>query len=456
MTPSKASRTAKASRTPKARSTGFPQDLDPLAKLILFGLGLISLGLLLALVLELFSRNKTYNLTLAAGSPNGESYILSKAIEKVVEANHPNIQIEVKQSGGSADSLKQLEAGTAQLAATQADVPTGANARLIVVLYQDLFQLVVKGNARITNFEQLKGRRIGLEQKGGQYRSFVEVAQHYGLEEKDFVFVGDNEQQAAEAFRKNQVDAVFRVRAPGNKIVLELVQNYQGRLLPIDQAPAMRLKYPAFEDAKLPRGAYQGNNPTVPAADLPTVGVQRLLVARKDVDDQVIQEITNVLDSRRQELAEAIAKENGEIKPLFASIARPSTTGGTGTPVHPGAIAHFERDKPSFVQENADYVALILTVILLFTSWLAQLKAWIDQRKKNASDDYINHVVEQMDQRQGSLDLRQKNLDDIFKQAAQAMVQERISQESFRTFNEAYKTVREVLERERQAGSVPK
>lgn len=55
-----------------------------------------------------------------------------------------------------------------------------------------------------------------------------------------------------------------------------------------------------------------------------------------------------------------------------------------------------------------------------------------------------------MDKGIGKLEDRQKQLDDTFKDAAQALIGERISQESFRTFNEAYKTTREAIEREKE------
>ncbi|WP_235656156.1 hypothetical protein [Fischerella thermalis] len=55
-----------------------------------------------------------------------------------------------------------------------------------------------------------------------------------------------------------------------------------------------------------------------------------------------------------------------------------------------------------------------------------------------------------MDKGLGKLEDRQKQLDNTFKNAAQALITERISQESFRTFNEAYKTTREAIEREKE------
>jgi hypothetical protein len=45
---------------------------------------------------------------------------------------------------------------------------------------------------------------------------------------------------------------------------------------------------------------------------------------------------------------------------------------------------------------------------------------------------------------------RQQELDAIFEHAVEALTREEISQESFRTFNEVYKDVREALERKLQ------
>ena len=44
----------------------------------------------------------------------------------------------------------------------------------------------------------------------GQYASFLQVAQHFGLAEKDFTFIGDSDQNSDLAFQQGQVDAIFR------------------------------------------------------------------------------------------------------------------------------------------------------------------------------------------------------------------------------------------------------
>ncbi|WP_257999225.1 hypothetical protein [Fischerella thermalis] len=93
---------------------------------------------------------------------------------------------------------------------------------------------------------------------------------------------------------------------------------------------------------------------------------------------------------------------------------------------------------------------MILTIFLLVISWLRQLKLWVERSKKDKADDYINTAIKLMDKGLGKLEDRQKQLDNTFKNAAQALIAERISQESFRTFNEAYKTTREAIEREKE------
>lgn len=462
--------------SPQVNFPSFFRNLDPISKFIFICLGFASVSLVALTTWRVVGYLTAPHLTLAAGDPEGESYIISEAIQKVVE-RRSNINITVIPTGGTADSLKKLEEGSVELAAAQADVaseqmdvsahneesskPGGSHAsvRTVAVLYKDLFQLVVR-DPNIKQFSQLRGKTVALPIKGGQYKSFEKIARHYGLlkEDKntlDIKVTGLNksqdydDKQAEEDFKFERADALFRVRAIGNQGISTLVKDYGGRLVPIQQAKAMKIQHPAFESTEIPQGAYKGNL-AVPDEDLPTVAVSRILVARDTVDQSIIQEITRVIFEHRQEIANAISQKHSEVKPLIASIDRPSDTGGSIPPIHPGAVAFYERDKPSFVQENSDFLALILTVILLAFSWIRQLKIWMESSRKNEADEYIARAINLMNASQGNLEDRQKQLDDVFRKAADSLIYEKISQESFRTFNEAYKTTREAIEREGQ------
>ncbi|MGF1538304.1 MAG: TAXI family TRAP transporter solute-binding subunit [Elainellaceae cyanobacterium] len=394
-----------------------------------------------------------YRLTFAVGDPGSESYVLGRAVQQVVEAHHPNIKLDVIETVGSIDSLQRLESGEAQLITAQADVTPGPKARAIATLYRDLFQLVVPEQSSIEAFTDLKGQRIGVPRESGQFLSFIEVANHFGLTENDFNFVGVDDEEAIAAFQ-HRVDAIFRVRAPGNHVVQRLVQQNQGRLVPLDQARAMKIQYPALEAATLPKGTYKGSFPAVPPADLDTVAVHKMLYASSRVSSRVVQEIAATLKDYPQEIADAIPADAREMKPLAAAI-QPART-DFGIALHPGAIAAYAQNKPSFVAKNFDFLALLLSIAVPVASWIWELRSRAEKRGKSLSDSYVSDVIKLMDDGQTSqqtLEERQQTLYRIFDRAAKRLVDEDISQESFRTFNEAYKTAREKIEREMEAAA---
>ena len=392
-----------------------------------------------------------YRVNFAVGSSGGESYILGRAIKQVVEDYYPNIRLDLLETVGSVDNINRLEAEEADLITVQSDITPGPKAQTVATLYRDLFQLVVQDQTDIEQFIDLKGQRIGVQRESGQFLSFLEVARHFNMTVEDFDFVGADDDEAAVAFEANQVDAIFRVRAPGNLIIQDLVQYHRGRLLPIEQAAAMKIKHPAFKAATIPKGTYRGSNPVVPPADIPTVGVYKMLYASKRANKQVVQAIAIILKDHHQEISRAISRDTVEVKPLVANIGRPSSS--FGIPIHPGAVAAYKQQpKSSFLTKNFDFLALLLSIVVPIASWIWELRSRAEKRGKSLCEGYIDDVIKVMDDEdessQQTLEDRQKMLYQIFDRAAKRLVDEDISQEAFRTFNEAYKTACEKIERD--------
>ncbi len=137
------------------------------------------------MAVALLEGSRTRHLTFAAGSRSGESYIPGDAVKKVVERHYPKIRIELLETGGTAENLTMLDAGSAELATAQADVTPGDSARILAIPYDDTFQLLVERNSAFHGFADLRGRRIALARSGGQFQSFLRVAEHFGLHESD-------------------------------------------------------------------------------------------------------------------------------------------------------------------------------------------------------------------------------------------------------------------------------
>src|SRR5271156_1287374 len=175
-----------------------------------FALAAVSVTLIGGLAIAWWQRSRTEHLTLAAGASSGESYILGNALKTVVERHYPKIRMTLLETGGTVENLSMLQDGHAQLATAQADIPAGPRARSVAVLYDDTFQLLVPRDSQAQSLVDLKEKRIALAQSGGQFVSFLHVADHFGLHPAQFQFVGTSDEDARNAFVDGQADAIFR------------------------------------------------------------------------------------------------------------------------------------------------------------------------------------------------------------------------------------------------------
>ena len=334
----------------------------------------------------LFTSNQTERLRIGADQLNSEPYEMAAGIAHVVQSNHPNIKLEPVATGGSADNIQLLADGKIDLALVQADTVSRENVSLIAVLYPDMFQLLVRPESGIKEISDLEGKSIALPPiTSGQYSAFWFLANHYGLAPEGFNAIPMSAQRSARAIRSGNVDAIFRVRGPRNARIRILISQSRLSLIPIDQAQAMHLRQPAFRATTIPLGSYSGERP-VPPIDLPTVAVDRLLVARNNVDDDTIRAITSVLFEQRRILMLRT--------PLAAFISQPEVTAGTLLPIHPGARAYYDRDEPGFLEEKAEFFAFILSFIVVLGSILLTVKRQLEERKKGRIDRYAVRLMD--------------------------------------------------------------
>lgn len=431
-------------------ATGVKLELN---RIWLIGLLLLSAGLLGGVAFGVYRSTIVYRLRFAAGASTGESYILATALKTVVERHDSHVRITVVETGGTVENLRMLDRGQAQLAVAQADVAAGADARLVAVLYDDMFQLLVHQNSDIQNFADLKGKTIALARTGGQLQSFLRVAEHFGLHEADFRFVGATDAAADREFLNGRADAIFRVRALGNPSIQHLVDETSVRFIPIEHAAAMQIKHPAFDPATMPEGAYRGN-PPIPPRDLPAVAVHRLLLANQAAADDAIQTVTAVLVERRQEIMQEIPPELTETRLLLAHVRRPETQAGLTPALHTGARKFYDKDKPSFLLAHADVVGLVLTIVLMVGSWIWELKAWMERQQKNNADKYSKRAMLLMTAAQTAtsaqmLDEIRGELLALLTGAVQDLEEDKLSEDSFHSFRSILQVALEVTRESR-------
>jgi TRAP transporter TAXI family solute receptor len=398
----------------------------------------------------LFQERQTESLIVAAGSQDSEGFQLMSAVARVVNRYHDRLRLEVIETGGSLDNARLLDQGYAHLATFQADGLNSQRARLVATLYPDAYQLIVRRSAGIRSVADLKGRNVALPSKGSaQYSSFWYLAGHYGMTEADINALPMSGRAADWALISNAVDAVFRVRAPGDGSVKALVEQADIDLVPIEQAPALHLRRAAISSGTIPKGSYRGS-PPLPARDLPTASVDRLLAAADDLPESSVYAITAVLFERRRELS--------ELSSLATLISAPDTRAGTTLPLHAGAAQYFDREKPSFWSRQADFLRTMLSLLAIFASMFFGFRNWFQGVQKNRADAYNKDVMALFESaRRGEHDAAhyRRALGDILVRVVDDLDNDRISRVGFDEFSFTWEAVSRLLDAEGgQLGSV--
>lgn len=399
-----------------------------------FTLPLVLLSVLAALgftVQWVREQNRVTELTIATGSRDGEYYAFAGALAEVVARHHPKIKISVLETAGAQENLDLLEQKKAELAIVQSDTPSKPDARAVAFLFPEVFHLVARSGSGIQSVNDLKGKRVALMPEGsGSYTLFWQLSQHYRLDQSQFTPLPMQPNQAYAALRQGQVDALFRVIALGNTSMGELLRSSQSQLVPIDQVASLRLSLPYLEATEIPKGTYDGALP-IPAVDTPVVGVRAVLISHQQVDAEVIQEITRTLFEFRNEIVSSY--------PRAATVRLPDAGENLGLPLHPGAKAYYNRERPIFLVEYAEPIGVLFSIGVLCVSGLWQFRMWLEGRQKNRADSYNLEILELVQRVETSNDLKEleairNQLFEILRKVVVDLDKDRISPESFQSF----------------------
>ena len=402
--------------------------------MLILSIWLFALG---ALLLWL-SGNQKQSLTIAGGPAGSETLALSTAIADVINASAIGIRVRVFETGGSGENLQLLEKGRVDLAEIQADISTSDAVSGVMRLYQDAYHLIVNDLSTIADFSDLAGKRVAIPPvSSGQYKSFWFLAEHYGIAKASLSAEPMSEEAADFAMANGQVDAVFRVRTPGNASIRSLISSNPLHMVALPQADALGLKQPVVQSGKIPLGSYRGFPPQ-PIKDLETAVLDRLLVARTGLESALVYKFTKAVFDRRSEIIER-SHLAGFIGPLDDSDR-------STIPVHEGARRYFDREKPSFLQENARIASASLSVLAVLMSAVLALRShWVRSRRVRMGT-YNNQLMSIAARVRNTDDLGvflagKNELIDILGKVMKELEQRQVSEEEFEHFSFTWQSV---------------
>ena len=166
----------------------------------------------------------------------------------------------------------------------------------------------------------------------------------------------------------------------GHSSIREFMQSTNARLIPFEQFDAMRLFSPTLFQYTIPFGTYKAAEPSVPEADMQTVGVPMVLVAREKVDANIVRTLTRILFENKNDIV--------AITNLGAFVSMPDASQSVVPRLHPGASAYYNRDQPSFFEKYYNQISLLATLIPLVASVYFAIRAMLLTRQRDRAYRY--------------------------------------------------------------------
>ncbi|MEP3672429.1 MAG: TAXI family TRAP transporter solute-binding subunit [Hyphomicrobiales bacterium] len=397
-----------------------------------------------------WQNNKLEVLRVDAGPREGETYLLMSEFAEVIERNSDILRLEVYASRRSEKTNSSDLMADIDLTTVQSHTPAIPDTQLVVGLYEEVFQLITRADSTVFSVKDLNGKRLALPPYGSSELAFFwAIGDHYNLYVQNVDWASMSESKAINLLLHNKVDALFFVGSERNLATLKLIEEFELkkgapklRMIEIDQVAAMAVKRPYIEKFELDKGVFDGN-PSLPDRGITTGAVRRLLVAKTSAKEKLIRELTRVLFENRADLTVRF--------PLASQIVAPDLASGLKLPLHPGAERYYTRNEPSFIQENAEPLALLVTVIAMLTSGLLTLKSRGNARKKNQADELNYDVLsigKEISKTRGQKKLLecQMRMQDLLDKAVVALDVDDVSDAGFQSFAFLWKTVSADLE----------
>ncbi len=336
-------------------------------------------------------------------------------------------------SQGSKDNSKRLEEEKTELALIQNDTEAPLNVRTLMVLYQELLFFMVNKNSKISKFQDLYGKNVGLGPVGGGTESvFHEIRQHFEIPNEMFKLQNGSFSELSKLLIEGKIDALFNVSALDNQKTKELISNKNVDLIGFNSAglnilDGLITTHPYFEESIVPSFAFPSNQLDhlgIPLAPKVTIGINALLVAPDRLEPSLVKEfIEQIYDNKSKIIRKSPHLHNMRIPDLEDKIQFPR---------HKGSEDYASRNNPSFLEKYSDSMAFILSVIILILGALKGLSERLKQKRKEIFDDFyikINAIIDKsqdISSDHDSLEELTNKLDTIRQTALKLIVTEKL------------------------------
>jgi len=259
----------------------------------------------------------------------------------------PGLVAIAQAANGSVANVMDIQKGILESGFSQSDVAhwayTGSGTfqgkppmnklRTIASLYPESIHLVVRKGSGIHSMDDLKGKRVALDEPGSGTLIDAEILlQAYDLDKDQINIEYAKFELAANKLRNGTLDAFFVVTGYPARTISELARDSAIDLIPFVGPTSEQVirDHPFFSRGRIPGGTYNGI-----ADPVPTINVQAQWLTSSDVDEELIYQITHTLwNANSRDLLDKGHHKGQEIRMQNALK-------GLAVPLHPGAARFY-------------------------------------------------------------------------------------------------------------------
>jgi TRAP transporter TAXI family solute receptor len=298
----------------------------------------------LALAAALFAAGaaQAQQVRLMTGPQGGSWYPLGGAIANI--GDKAGLKVQVLPGAGIAN-VKAVQAGKADLgfansistvdgvAGREPFTEKASNVCNVATLYPQFFQVVANADSGINSLADLKGKGLAVQPKGNTAEFISQQAlQVYGMKYEDMGRVSYVSYTDAVSLMKDNNAQVFTLgtTVPASAIMdLASARDIRMVAIPDDKFQAMRKLNPGYTKLVIPAGSYPKQT-----ADVQTIGYATHVIARCDLDADVVYKVLKGMVDNKADLA-AIAKAMAGTTPKMMAE-------DIGVPLHKGAMKYYK------------------------------------------------------------------------------------------------------------------
>jgi TRAP-type uncharacterized transport system substrate-binding protein len=280
------------------------------------------------------------------------------------------------------NALEAIAAGDADIALVSNYLGFRDDIATIMPLYPTVLHIVRRSGIDVqAGPEMFRGRTVYAGPEGSASRQLFErIAERMGLGRGDYEFNADSAPLPDVAVVFGPISPERSVEFPGYLLSSLGAPQDIGSGGIIDAAVLLN---PSFRAFIIPAGTY---GPATPGPVV-TVAVDKILVARSDLDETIVYDLINEILRLRPALA-------GKRPGIFQQLSENFDTSRSTFIVHPGTQAYLQRSEPSVYERYSGVAEVMVTLIIALVSALIAVLSIIKARRKNRIDRFYLETIE--------------------------------------------------------------